>query len=64
LHAAVECAPSRENLREDSWESWTLRSWLNGNAARANASGNDYSGNEKNFLDSAFSACADESGYM
>ena len=55
-HAAIECRPFQEDLREVSWENCTLRSWLNGYGTQANASGRDYSGNGENFLDSAFSA--------
>ena len=54
--AAIECEPFQADLREVSWENCTLRSWLNGYDARANASGIDYSGNRENFLNSAFSA--------
>jgi len=54
-HAAIECAPFQEDLREVSWENCTLRSWLNGYGAQANVSGNDYSGHGESFLDSAFS---------
>ncbi len=55
-HAAVECEPFQEDLRDVSWENCTLRSWLNGYGAEANASGKDCSGAGKSFLDIAFSA--------
>lgn len=55
-NAAVECEPFQEDLRDVSWESCTLRSWLNGYGAEANASGKDYSGAGESFLDTAFSA--------
>ena len=55
-HAAVECEPFQSDLRDVSWENCTLRSWLNGYGADANASAKDYSGNEESFLNRAFSA--------
>ena len=55
-HAAIECEPFQEDLREVSWENCTLRSWLNGYVARANASAKDCSGKGKNFLGTAFTA--------
>ena len=55
-HDAVECEPFQTDLRDVSWETCTLRSWLNGYGAQANASGIDYSGNGENFLSMAFSA--------
>jgi hypothetical protein len=55
-HAAVECEPFQEDLRDVSWETCTLRSWLNGYGAEANLSGKDCSGAGKNFLDTAFSS--------
>ena len=55
-HAAVECEPFQEDLRDVSWENCTLRSWLNAYGAESNASGKDYSGAGNNFLDAAFSA--------
>ena len=55
-HAAVECEPFQSDLRDVSWENCTLRSWLNGYGADANASAIDFSGNEENFLSRAFSA--------
>ena len=55
-NAAVECEPFQEDLRDVSWENCTLRSWLNGYGAEANASGKDCSGAGKSFLDTAFSA--------
>ena len=55
-HAAVECEPFQVDLREVSWESCTLRSWLNGYGAQENVSAKDYSDHGKSFLDMAFSA--------
>ena len=55
-HAAVECEPFQSDLRDVSWENCSLRSWLNGYGADANASATDFSGNEENFLSRAFSA--------
>ena len=55
-HAAVECEPFQADLRDVSWESCTLRSWLNGYGPEANASAADYSGSGQSFLDAAFSA--------
>ena len=55
-HTAVECEPFQSDLRDVSWENCTLRSWLNGYGADANASAKDFSGNEKSFLSIAFSA--------
>ena len=55
-HAAVECEPFQEDLRDVSWEDCTLRSWLNGYGPQANASAKDFSGRGKSFLDRAFSA--------
>lgn len=54
-HDAVECEPFQADLRQVSWESCTLRSWLNGYGARENASARDYSGHGDSFLDLAFS---------
>ena len=54
-NAAVECEPFQADLREVSWENCTLRSWLNGYGAQANASEKDYSAKGDNFLDLAFS---------
>ncbi len=55
-NAAIECEPFQADLRDVSWESCTLRSWLNGYGARANASAIDYSGDGESFLSRAFSA--------
>ena len=55
-HAAVECEPFQADLRDVTWESCTLRSWLNGYGPQMNASGADYSGAGENFPDLAFSA--------
>ena len=55
-NAAVECEPFQEDLRDVSWENCTLRSWLNGYGAEANASGKDYSEAGNNFPDTAFSS--------
>ena len=55
-HAAIECEPFQKDLRDVSWETCTLRSWLNGYGAEANASGTDFSGRGASFTDRAFSA--------
>lgn len=55
-HAAVECEPFQSDLRNVSWENCTLRSWLNGYGAGANAFAKDDSGKEESFLNRAFSA--------
>ena len=55
-HTAVECEPFQEDLRDVSWGNCTLRSWLNGYGAEANASGKDFSDTGENFLDMAFSS--------
>lgn len=55
-HTAVECEPFQADLRDVSWESCTLRCWLNGYGAEANASAEDFSGNGESFLDRAFTA--------
>ncbi len=55
-NTAVECEPFQEDLRDVSWENCTLRSWLNGYGAAANASGKDFSDAGKNFLNAAFSS--------
>lgn len=55
-HVAVECEPFQADLRDVSWENCTLRSWMNGYGADANASAKDYSGKEESFLNRAFSA--------
>ncbi len=53
--AAVDCEPFQRDLAEVSWENCTLRSYLNGYDAGANASGDDYSAAGASFLDRAFS---------
>ena len=55
-HAAIECEPFQEDLRDVSWENCTLRSWLNGYSVEANVSGKDCSGVGENFLSTAFSS--------
>ena len=55
-HAAVECEPFQSDLRDVSWENCTLRSWLNGYGADANASAADYSESGCSFLGTAFTA--------
>ena len=55
-NAAIECEPFQADLRDVSWDNCTLRSWLNGYGAQANASAIDYSGHGENFPDLAFSA--------
>ena len=54
-NSAVECEPFQRDLQDVSWENCTLRSWLNGYDASANASAIDYSGNGESFLEIAFS---------
>ena len=53
--AAIDCEPFQEDLRDVSWEDCTLRSYLNGYEASANASALDYSAPQDSFLDMAFS---------
>ena len=53
-HAAVDCEPFQEDLRDVSWETCTLRSYLNGYGPKANASGRDWTG--AGFLPRAFTA--------
>lgn len=53
-HAAVDCEPFQEDLRDVSWENCTLRSYLNGYGPKANASGRDWTGS--GFLPRAFTA--------
>ncbi len=43
-----------DTATDATWETCTMRSWLNGYGAESNKDGKDYSGN--NFLDNAFSA--------
>ena len=59
-HAAIECEPFQKDLQDVSWENCTLRSWMNGYGAEANASGKDFSETGKNFLDTAFSSAEQE----
>ena len=54
--AAVDCEPFQADLRDVSWENCTLRSWLNGYGAEANASAVSYAGTGESFLAMAFSA--------
>lgn len=54
-HAAIDCEPFQEELKDVSWENCTLRSYLNGYTEQENASNIDYSNKEDNFLDLAFS---------
>ncbi len=53
-HRAVECEPFQEDLADVSWENCSLRSYLNGYGSQENVSGIDYSDEEDNFLDIAF----------
>ena len=55
-HAAVECEPFQADYQDVSWETCTLRSWLNGYGPQANVSAKDCSGHEGSFLSLAFSA--------
>ena len=54
--AAVDCEPFQKDLADVSWDSCTLRSWLNGYGPQQNASAADYSGDGDSFLNMAFSA--------
>lgn len=48
----LDCKPYHETNSEVTWESCTLRSWLNGYDASENSNRKDYTSN--NFIDSAF----------
>ncbi len=49
----LDCQKYNETYTDVTWETCTLRSWLNGYGAEVNQEGKDYSDN--NFLDNAFS---------
>ncbi len=48
-----DCQSYNDTETDVTWETCTMRSWLNGYEAESNEDGKDYSGN--NFLDNAFS---------
>lgn len=50
----LDCQPYNASWQDVTWETCTLRSWLNGYGAEENIEGVDYKGS--NFLDNAFSA--------
>ena len=50
----LDCQRYNDTDTDVTWETCTMRSWLNGYGAESNKDGKDYSGN--NFLDNAFSA--------
>ncbi len=50
----LDCQRYNDTETEVTWETCTMRSWLNGYGAESNKNGEDYSGN--NFLNNAFSA--------
>ena len=50
----LDCQRYNKTDTDVTWETCTMRSWLNGYGAESNKDGKDYSGN--NFLDNAFSA--------
>ncbi len=50
----LDCQRYNDTYTDVTWETCTMRSWLNGYGAESNKDGKDYSGN--NFLDNAFSA--------
>lgn len=52
--SALDCEPFQTDLQDVSWENCTLRSYLNGYSADENAASIDYSREEDNFLDKAF----------
>jgi len=52
---AVDCEPFQTELKDISWEDCTLRSYLNGYGTDENISSIDFSGENHNFLDMAFS---------
>ena len=49
----LDAQPYNDEYENVTWETCTLRSWLNGYGAKDNQSGRDYSDN--NFIDNAFS---------
>ncbi len=50
----LDCQRYNDTRMDVTWETCTMRSWLNGYGEESNKDGKDYSGN--NFLDNAFSA--------
>ncbi len=52
---AVDCEPFQTELKDVSWEDCTLRSYLNGYGTDENILSIDFSGENHNFLDMAFS---------
>lgn len=48
----LDCQRYHDTEKDVTWETCTIRSWLNGYGAEANQEGKDYSGD--NFLDNAF----------
>ena len=50
----LDCQRYNDTGTDVTWETCTMRSWLNGYGEESNKDGKDYSGN--NFLDNAFSA--------
>ncbi len=48
----LDCKPYNETYEEVTWETCTLRSWLNGYGVDSNSNGIDYS--TENFIDEAF----------
>ncbi len=51
---ALDVMPYNTTFREVTWETCTMRSWLNGYPASTNVEGEDYSGAGTSFLDKAF----------
>ena len=49
----LDCQRYNDTYTDVTWETCTMRSWLNGYGAESNRDGKDYSGN--NFLNNAFS---------
>ena len=49
----LDCQKYNDTYTDVTWETCTMRSWLNGYGAGSNTSGKDY--NDDNFLDNAFS---------
>ncbi len=50
----LDCQPYNTSFTDVTWETCTLRSWLNGYGSNENAYGTDYSSD--NFIDAAFSS--------
>ncbi len=51
---SLDCQRYNDTDTDVTWETCTMRSWLNGYGAESNKNGEDYSGN--NFLNNAFSS--------